>query len=429
MNYGKMSISTAMPAQLFTLSANTEQELRSQVARIKCELHINRCEGGQSRLERIVRSHDTNEFRLGVVYESIEHLISLLDSFEERIARDSVSFGRGLLPRRPKVAFMFSGHGGHWWAMGVQLFNAFDVYRDAINLCDQRIRALANWSLIELMHKPGGEDLLDDTFFAQPAIFALQVALVKLWESWGVYPDALVGRSVGEVAASHIAGCMTLDQAVELLVSRARAMQAAPGGAMLSVALSPDELRSYTAVRQGYISIAAVNGPRACIASGYLSQIESLRMALMIENIESNMLPIKYAFHSSCMSACRESFRSAIVDFSGSMPSVPIVSTVTGNWVGREMGAAEYWASNMTQPVLFAPSVKVLADSGITAFVEIGPHLPFSQGISEVAGPDAISIASMDRKKPEVVTILRSLSRLYVHGYATNADPLDCTVD
>jgi acyl transferase domain-containing protein len=322
--------------------------------------------------------------------------------------------------RTPRIAFVFSGQGPQWFGMGRELFDAEPVFRATINECDALLRPLSGWSLMEELAAPADRSRLDETEIAQPALFALQVALAALWKSWGVTPDAVVGHSIGEIAALCVAGALDLSEAIRIVWHRGHIMQRATGlGRMASVGLSENEVRKLVAQFDGRLSIAAINAPRDVVLSGETAALEETLAALTERGVGHRMLPVRYAFHSAQVAP----FQKHLVEVLGSVrtqtPTVPVYSTVTGRIAAQDPLDVDYFGRNVRDAVRFADAIQAMAASGFDLFLELAPHPVLSQSIAaclEASHCVPTVLASLRRGRADRETMLGACARLYEAG-------------
>jgi acyl transferase domain-containing protein len=280
------------------------------------------------------------------------------------------------------VVLVLSGQGAQWPGMGADLLAAEPVFREAIEACDALARPLCGWSIVdELRARPGRIGM---TEVAQPLVFAVQVGLLRLLESLGVVPAAIVGQSMGEVAAGHGAGALSLEDAVDLIVRRGRALEAARDrGGMLAAALPAEELEAMLAELGSEAVLAADNGPRATVASGPDAALQTLGEALRSRGIVAVRLPGRYPFHGPLIAAPAAALRAELGGLVPVQPTIPLLSSVTGG----EMPPpdAGYWEANATQPVRLWPALAGLLEDGDPLLVELGPHPVLRGALSPAA--------------------------------------------
>jgi thioester reductase-like protein len=365
------------------------------------------------------RTHD--DHRLALVAHSNEELAEQLAALAAGQPPAGTCVGRATADQRPRLAFVFCGQGPQWWAMGRQLLASEPVFQEIVRRCDAQVRRLGGWSLLEELNADEAHSRMDLTVFAQPALFAVQVGLAAVWASWGVRPEAVIGHSVGEVAAAYVAGCLGLEEAVRVIFHRGRCMELAPSrGRMLAVGLPRDEAQRLVASCGSRIALAAVNGPTSVTLSGETAALEEIEKALGKRQVFARFLLVQYAFHSSQMDPVRDTLLAALDGLAAQPARLPLFSTVSGRRVeGPELGP-DYWWRNVRQTVEFAAGVERLVEAGCNTVLELGPHPILASVVAEVyerQGKKATVLASLRRKEEERVSLLRSLGQLYVLGY------------
>ncbi|HEX3761647.1 MAG TPA: SDR family NAD(P)-dependent oxidoreductase [Kofleriaceae bacterium] len=358
--------------------------------------------------------------RLAVVAASAAQAHELLEAARAgKRSRNLIALERserdpdGKPPAARRVAFVFSGQGTQWAGMAGPLSAGYPVARAALERIDRELRKHAAWSSRSLIEELSADpSRLAETELAQPAIFAIQVALAELLRSWGITPHAVVGHSVGEIAAAHVAGILSLGDAVRVVANRARLMQRATGhGAMASIALAEPAARAAIAGEPG-VSIAAINGPTDTVIAGPPDAVARAVNRLEAAGVTARSLGVSYAFHTAQMDPFLPELIDALRGIEPASGTIPMISTVTGEVIAPRFLHAEYWARNMREPVAFHAAARALIAGGHELVIELGPHPALGR---YVVGAAAVC-ETLRRDEPAAITLGRALATAYVHG-------------
>ncbi|WP_437915946.1 amino acid adenylation domain-containing protein [Sorangium sp. So ce302] len=367
------------------------------------------------------RSH--HEHRLAVVGTSNEEIAAALEAFRRGEQPSGLSYGRAP-GTPPKVVFVFSGQGSQWAGMGRALLAEEPAFRAAVEGCEPLVQRYAGFSLLAELTAEEEASRLDETEVAQPAIFAVQVALSALWASWGVVPDAVIGHSVGEVAAAHISGALGLEEAVRLVCTRGRVMQRATGlGKMASVALPEEEAAQVLRGYEDRLAIGAVNDPGSVVLSGEAAALAEVLERLERQGVEGRMLRVDYAFHSPQMDPLAGELARELGALEARQGAIAMYSTVEGGLIEGGALDAAYWPRNVREPVRFARAVEAALGDGYQTFVEVGPHPVLSLSVERclsARGAEGRAIPTLRRDQGGRGSMLSALAKLYVHGHAVD---------
>ncbi len=362
-----------------------------------------------------------HDYRLTVVARSATEFAEQLEAFLTGETRPYMASGRKVSSRSRNVVFVFSGMGPQWWAMGRQLLQDEPVFAEAIKQCDTLLRQHADWSLWDELTVDEARSRINHTHIAQPAIFALQVGLAALWRSWGVEPAAVVGHSVGEVAAAHVAGILSLEDAVRLIFHRSRLQQQIAGqGAMLAVGLPVADAERLLAGYEDSVSIAAVNSPSDVTLSGDAGVLQRIAGMLEQEQVFRSFLQVEVPYHSPTMDPLRPELIHSLRDIHPRPATIDMFSTATGQAVsGPELDAA-YWWQNMRNPVRFAATMDALRQADHDVFLEISAHPVLAGSVKKCLAAnkkEGLVLPSLRRGEPDRSVLLHSFGNLYASGY------------
>ncbi len=366
--------------------------------------------------------------RLAVWGSTRQELAEHLGRFARGEDSDGVASGRLDPGQTPRVVFVCAGQGPQWWAMGRDLAAREPVFRAALERCDALLRPLSGWSLLDELGRSEADSRINETEVAQPALVSLQIALSELWRSWGIIPDAVVGHSVGEVAAAQIAGVLSLEDAIHIVYQRGRLMQRATGhGKMASVELSETDALAAIAPWGERISVAVANSPSNSVLSGEPSAVQAVLAVLEQRGVRCRLLQVEYASHSTQMAPYQTELVELLRDVKPRAARMPLISTVTGAQVsGLELDAG-YWGRNLRQSVRFASAMTHLISEGYDTFLEVAPHPVLTPSIeaclADAERPGAV-LLSLQRGRPERETMLTALGQLYARGLRPDWEPL-----
>lgn len=367
------------------------------------------------------RTH--HDHRLAVVAESKEELAKNLQLFIDGESINEISQGR-VNEKKDQIVFIFSGQGPQWWGMGRQLFENEPLFRKWIEKLDTLLARHSDWSLIDELTKDEETSRIGETNIAQPAIFSIQIALYEMWNDMGVYPKAVVGHSIGEVAAGYVSGALTLEQAILLIFHRSRVQfKATDKGRMMAVGISNKEAENLIAGKESKVSIGAVNGPEMVALSGDTEVIEAIANDLDEKDIFHRLLEVNVPFHSHHMEPLKEELLASLGEFKTKATDIPFYSTVTGGIVKGEDLDALYWYRNVREPVYFTDAISAQIADGFDTFIELGPHPVHAIGIEGLLTNKKVKgivIPSIRRKENEKRTFLSSVAKLHTRGGQIN---------
>jgi acyl transferase domain-containing protein/acyl carrier protein len=412
------------PAQLLVLSAKTDSALDATTLRFVQHLRgrPKACLGDVA--FTLLAGRRRFEHRRFVVADTAARAADALESLDPK----RVFSAHSRTTQRP-VAFMFPGQGAQYVNMGRGLYEGEAVFRQHLDDCCDRVRPALGVDLRSVLF-PSEENAaeaaerLSQTAITQPALFAVEYALARLWMSWGVEPQAMIGHSIGEYVAAHLAGVLSLSDALALVAERGRLMQSMARGAMLAVHLPASEVRSRLG---GPLSMAAVNGPALCVVSGPQDAVEAFEEDLRRRNLPATRLHTSHAFHSAMMDPILEPFREKLRGVKLAPPRLPYVSNLSGTWITEaEATDPAYWVRHLRETVNFAQGVETLVAEPERILLEVGPGdtlSTFARPLAARDGQRAI-VSSLRHPREEagdLAFLLAALGRVWLAGARVDA--------
>ena len=411
-------------AHLLVLSGKTETALTDQIKQYSAYCTAN----PRTNLADMCYTASTGRthyaYRVAIVAQNLSGLTGKLQHTTSDKAAKSVNI-------MSQIAFLFTGQGSQYWGMGRELFETQPLFRSILQQCDQILTARAEIPLLDLLYSEQEQttDQLSQTKYTQPALFAIEYALAKLWQSWGVTPKALIGHSVGEYVAACIAGVFSLEEGLILTAARGRLMQALPAnGTMVAVQCDQQTIAPMLADYPQQVTIAGFNAPQSLVLSGDNSAIETIISALESQQIKCYPLAVSHAFHSALMEPMLADFAkiAETIEYKTPNPQFSLISNVTGEAITHI--DADYWVNHIRQPVHFAQGMETLDTLGISTFIEIGAK-PTLVGLGQQCigeSEQKLWLPSLYSKETsDWEQLLASLGELHVGGGQVDWQALD----
>ncbi len=403
------------PRQLLVLSAQTESALERVTANLTHYLR-------QPDVNLADIAHTLQVGRQALRYRRVLVCRDVADALKALETRDPRRVLADVQESRVRpIAFMFPGQGAQHVNMGRELYETEPLFRQELDRCIDWLEPHLGLNLRAVLYPADAQveqaaRQLEQTALTQPALFAVEYALARLWMSWGVCPQAMIGHSLGEYVAACLAGVFTLQDALALVATRGRLMQQLPGGAMLAVSLSEQEMQPFLTE---HLSMAAINEPSRCVVSGPREAVDELEQQLAGLEIASSRLHTSHAFHSEMMDPILEPFTEQVKKITLNPPKIPYLSNVTGDWIrAAEATDPNYWAMHLRQTVRFAQGVRELQKEPERVFLEVGPGRTLSTLAKNSDRQQAVitSLRHPKDQQSDLAVILEALGKLWLAG-------------
>jgi amino acid adenylation domain-containing protein len=329
---------------------------------------------------------------------------------------------KNLKEKLQEIVFMFPGQGSQFLNMGKDLYDSEPIFRQSMNECATLLQHELNEDILSVIYPEkqdeAAEEKLNNTRYSQPALFTIGYSLGKLWMSWDIFPSAFIGHSIGEFVAAYFSGILTLDDALRLIPARGKMMSNLPSGSMLSVRTDEESVKAFLSPE---IALAAINSPNLCVVAGDKNAISQLSEKLNEKGILNRLLPTSHAFHSHMMAPVVEPFKELIKSISLNEPVIPIMSTVTGEWLKKEEAIdPDYWANHLRSTVVFSKASKQLMDNGYGIYIELGPgNSTTTLTRQQAAGKPIVVVPTLEKGETELsghYSVLKAIGQLWLNG-------------
>jgi len=403
------------PWQLLVLSAKTPSALESATANLTRYLEHYPELNLADVVYTLSKGRKAFNYRRILVCQEINEAKSALSSLDPTRVLSQFQ------ENQQSIVFMFSGQGAQYVNMGLELYQTEPLFREEVDKCSEYLKPLLGLDLRQVLypeHTPspeseGNQDALNQTAITQPALFVIEYALAKLWMSWGVYPEAMIGHSIGEYVAACLAGVFSLEDVLSLVTARGQMMQSVPSGAMLAVPLPFDKIP----LGKG-LFLAAINAPGLCVVSGFTEAVDVLETQLSEQGVECRRLHTSHAFHSEMMEPILAAFTEQVAQINLGVPQIPYLSNVTGNWItAAEATEPSYWSKHLRQTVRFADGIQELLKKSARILLEVGLGRTLTTlAKRQQAAVVLSSLRHPSDKQSDVAFLLNTVGKLWLHG-------------
>ncbi|MDY6993814.1 MAG: acyltransferase domain-containing protein, partial [Pseudomonadota bacterium] len=401
------------PLQLITLSAKTVSALQTATSQLAQWLHHH------ADLSLADVAYTLNRGRQHFAYRRVLVCAQLEEAYAQLLTPGQSYHA---LNQAGQVALLFPGQGSQYIGMTQGLYATERVFQHALEQCAQILSTHLEHDLREILYHNPNSQLLNQTVFTQPILFAVEYALAQLWLSWGIQPQALLGHSLGEYVAACLAGVFSLEEALTLVAVRGQLIQSSPAGALLALPLSEQALQPWLTPN---LSLAAVNGAERCVLSGDRAAIETVQQQLRAQGIESRRVQAEHGFHSHLLTPILAAFKQQMQKITLNKPKIPFLSNLTGTWIAPEQAVdPDYWVQHLRYPVRFNDNLHSLCQHNIELLLEVGPGQTLSSLARQHSARFSVFSSLPQQKHPEssaeMTHLLSTLGQLWAHGVTVN---------
>ncbi|WP_344469874.1 acyltransferase domain-containing protein, partial [Kitasatospora kazusensis] len=361
-----------------------------------------------------------HEHRAVVVGQDRDELLTGLTALADDQPAGNLT--TGTTEQAGKTVFVFPGQGSQWEGMARQLLDESPVFHHHIQACAEALAPHTDWSLLDLLHQTPHAPSLERVDVVQPALFAVMTALARTWQSLGIHPDAVIGHSQGEIAAAHIAGALTLDDAARIVALRSKALTTLAGtGTMASIPLPAHQTEPLLTEHHGQATIAAHNGPANTVIAGTTTAIHTIVNHCKTHGIRARTIPVDYASHSPHVEPIRQQLLTDLADIKPQPATIPFHSTTNTTTQPTDTTTlnAHYWYTNLRQPVLFEQTIRTLTNTGHTTYIETSPHPVLTTPIQDTLDTTHTTghtIGTLRRDHGNLTRLLTSAAQAHTTG-------------